>query len=259
MWFFPMLDVPSVPKAGSTAALLQDRFVAYQQHMRANFFDTHFASFDRQIMLVDVLGALYTGRTAFDDTARVIHDLSAALRYGVYNAPRAVIAGIVRGSSHMLPSILGRATQGAAQKMAQHRIQRVVFVATKADHVPAMKRDNLLGLVRNLAEAGRPRHENAGVGVTHRVAASILSTRDGLSRAEGRAVEVVEGVVLGEDRARPFFIGDVPSAKPPDSFWTERMFHLPVFKPPRIDPDGMLGIPHLNLDQVLDDVIGDLL
>jgi predicted YcjX-like family ATPase len=117
MWFFPLSAAPAVPKAGTVAALLQDRFVAYQQHMRSSFFDTHFASFDRQVMLVDVLGALYTGRTAFEDSARVIEDLSSALRYGGYNAPRALMAGIVRGSSQLLPSILGRATGGAAQRL----------------------------------------------------------------------------------------------------------------------------------------------
>ncbi len=48
--------------------------------MRADFFDTHFAAFDRQVMLVDVLGAMYAGQAAFEDTARVIGDLARALR-----------------------------------------------------------------------------------------------------------------------------------------------------------------------------------
>jgi len=43
------------------------------------------------------------------------------------------------------------------------------------------------------------------------------------------------------------------------SFWSEQLFELPVFRPPALDPTGLGGIPHLNLDQVLDDVIGDLL
>ena len=40
--------------------------------MRADFFDMRFASFDRPIMPADVLGALYAGRAAFEDTAQVI-------------------------------------------------------------------------------------------------------------------------------------------------------------------------------------------
>ncbi len=85
------------------------------------------------------------------------------------------------------------------------------------------------------------------------------STRDGTGRIGGHAVEVVEGIVLGEERMRPYFIGEVPSRVPTDNFWSERLIELPVFRPPPLDPTGLGGIPHLNLDQVLDDVIGDLL
>lgn len=58
---------------------------------------------------------------------------------------------------------------------------------------------------------------------------------------------------------RPFYIGDVPASIPPESFWSDRYIDIPVFRPPPIDPAGQTGIRHLNLDQVLDDAIGDLL
>ena len=35
------------------------------------------------------------------------------------------------------------------------RVERVAFVATKADHVPAMRRDNLRNLLRALVETTR--------------------------------------------------------------------------------------------------------
>ena len=38
MWFFPMPDAPAFPKPGSAAALLAERFAAYQQHVRSSFF-----------------------------------------------------------------------------------------------------------------------------------------------------------------------------------------------------------------------------
>ena len=76
---------------------------------------------------------------------------------------------------------------------------------------------------------------------------------------EERPLEVVHGIKLGEDRVRPYFSGDVPAGWPPESFWSDRFLELPVFRPPEIDPAGSTGIPHLNLDQVLVAVIGDLL
>ncbi len=150
MRFFP-LEVPDGPPRP------RQRFEAYQRRMRADFFDTHFASFDRQIMLVDVLGALYAGCATFEDTARVIQDLAKALHYGGNTLSRAFAAGVVRHTGHMLPSAFSRVTGAAAQRLTNRRIERVAFVATKADHVPALKRDNLLNLLRTCRPACRPR------------------------------------------------------------------------------------------------------
>ena len=256
MWFFPMAVPDDSPRPGSAAALLAARFAAYQQHMRTSFFDTHFASFDRQIMLVDVLGALSAGKAAFEDTARVIKDLARELHYGHNGTPRAIAAGLAQGVGQLLPSMFGRAIGSAAQRLANRQIEKVTFVATKADHVPALKRDNLKHLIRALAGAGEI---EAGTHVSYHVAAAILSTTDGTAKIEGRPVEVVHGIKLGEDRMRPYFNGDLPTGWPPESFWSDRFFELPVFRPPEIDPAGSTGIPHRNLDQVLDTVIGDLL
>ena len=121
-----------------------------------------------------------------------------------------------------------------------------------------MKRENLVHLLCALASPSAVQDGMAAAAASYRAAASILSTRDGTGRVGDRAVEVVE-VVLGEERPPPFFVGEVPSRVPPASFWSEQLFELPVFRPPALDPTGLGGIPHLNLDQVLDDVIGDLL
>ena len=259
MWFFPMAVPPEAPRPGTAAALLAQRFAAYQDRMRAEFFDTHFAAFDRQVVLVDVLGALHAGQAAFQDTARVIGDLSRALRFGGNALHRTLAAGVVRGAGQLVPQALGRAADAAAQGLGGRRIERVAFVATKADHVPAMKRDNLVHLLRALASPAAAGDGMSAAAASYRAAASVLSTRDGVGHIDGRTVEVVEGVVLGDVRPRPFFVGEVPSRMPPSSFWSGGLFELPVFRPPALDPLGGSGIPHLGLDQVLDDLIGDLL
>lgn len=210
-------------------------------------------------MLVDVLGALYTGRAAFEDTSRVIGDLARTLHYGRNTWSRTLAASVVRGTGQLLPTAFGRAAYNAAQRLTNRRIERVVFVATKAGHVPAMKRDNLLSLLRDLSRISVPQGSPPSAAVTHRVAAAILSTTDGIGKIGGHTVEIVNGVVLGEEQARPFFIGDVSCAMPPESYWAADFTKIPVFRPPPLDLVWQTGIPHLNLDQVLDDVIGDLL
>ena len=244
MWFYPD-DTP-----GSTLA---ERFEAYKAMVRSEFVAPYFAGFHRQVVLVDVLGALVAGQAAFEDTTRALRAIAGALRYGSTGLLPAAASLALRGLTHVVPPALGRPTRAAADRLGDPRIERVCFVATKADHVPALKRDNLRHLL--VAMAGQAVTAEA----THLVAAALASTQDGVARRDGRAVPVVNGVVMGEDRVRPFDVGEVPSALPPDSFWSDRFFELPVFRPPAIDPTGAAGMPHLGLDEVLVAAIGDLL
>jgi predicted YcjX-like family ATPase len=261
LWFFPMdIRHPLVPAAGSLTALMNDRFEAYKRDMRTNVFETHFQAFDRQVLLVDVLGPLYAGQAAFQDAARAIKDIATALRYGASQGVMAdAAAGILRGVGAVLPSSLAKAGNAAADRLGGDRIRRVVFVATKADHVPALKRDNLRHLLRDLAGAAESQQNAAGAKVSYQVAASLRSTEDDVAMLDGRPVQVVKGCVVGEDKVRSFYVGDVPVAMPPDSFWTGGFFELPRFRPPRVDPTGRDGLPHIGLDVVLEDLLGDLL
>ena len=234
MWFFP---AEGEAGPGSGAALLSERYDAYRRHMRAAFFDTHFRAFDRQVLLVDVLGALHAGRAAFEDTAEAIADLCR----GLHGAPE--------WWERLLP-------WGAGSPIA-----RVAVVATKADHVPALRRDALRHLLAALAAPALEGRDGPvrGGAVSLHVAAAVTATRDAKARLGGRDVEVVEGVVLGEDRARPYFVGDVPPGWPPDGFWGGEYFELPTFRPPRIAVGQGAGVPHLGLDEILVALLGDRL
>ena len=240
MWFFPLPCEDAAVQPGSIAHLLRERFDAYRREVRASFFDTHFRAFNRQIMLVDVLDALYAGRTAFEDTARAVHDLAAGLRGG-------------RGFWTAL------ASAALPGPLKPRPMERVAFVATKADRVPQQSRANLQRLLEALAEPAATSWEQARATVSYHVAAAISATQDGTAVIDGRTVDVVEGRIPGESRVRPFYVGEIPAEIPPPAFWTAPYFEMPVFQPPKIDASGTAGIRHLGLDAVLDAVIGDLL
>ena len=166
MRFFP-IQVPSgaSPSQGTLAGLLEECFEEYKRDMRANFFDQHFCAFDRQVMLVDVLGALYAGKTAFDDTARAIHEIEKALCYGRSPGVIRMVTDFVRTAT------FGQANGSSARAQAARHIERVAIVATMADHVPALRRDNLRNLVRSLAEPAHAHQAGAGAAVSYHVAA----------------------------------------------------------------------------------------
>jgi predicted YcjX-like family ATPase len=220
MWFFPLEGMPDYPLRGTAAALLEERFDAYKADMRRRFFEAHFARFGRQIVLVDVLGALHGGREAFRDTEQALALIAGSLSYG--------------GRS------FGHPRQG--------RIERVAFVATKADHVPAGARDNLCHLLRDLVgDASAPIGPRP---VSFHTAASVLSTTDTTVEHEGLVKDVVRGTVVGGG-AKLFDPGSVPVSRPRDGFWNKRRFVMPVFEPRRPLDDGRQGIEHLGLDEVL--------
>ncbi len=265
LWFFPLENAQDYPVAGTVDALMRDRFETYKTDMKTNFFDTHFTKFDRQILLVDILGALYAGKESFEDTEKAIGDIVNSLHYGTNVLPRPLqdmSAAAIRVGGHLLRAkyfISSKSIDEAALSAETRRIERLAIVATKSDHVPAMRRENLKNLVRDLANTERMQQTLTGMPVTYHAASAVHSTTDGIAHVDGRPVEVVMGIPLGEERARPFYPGDVPSGRPPLSFWSDRYFELPVFAPPRLDPTGEMGIPHLCMDEVLLSLLRDVL
>jgi len=240
MWFFPFDAGTGSVRADTLPALLAQRFEAYKADMRKRFVEPFFSRFDRQVVLVDVLGALRAGAEAAHDTQRAVEQVSRALR-GLY------------GSSWRP----GRP------------FKRVVFVATKADHVPEERRGALRDLLMRLCVGAEASVSRVSSAVDFRVAASINCTRSGRHTvaASGdrvvadRDLPVVIGIPLGEDHERPWYCGEVPSDLPSreSDFWSKPLLHLPTFRPPAFDALAREGIPHLGLDDLLAELIGDAL
>jgi predicted YcjX-like family ATPase len=228
LWFFPL---PAGARGSALGALLARRHEAYLRDQRDRFLDPVFRRFDRQVVLVDVLGALHAGREAFDDTAEALAAISATLRYG-------------RGWLDLLT--------GAG-------IARVAFAATKADHVPEVSRDSLASLLSDLVDTPRRRAEIAGAGVSVHTVAAIRCTQEAIARHEGRPSPAVRGILLENGRWATVDPGFVPARRPPESFWNAHYFQMPVFRPPGLDRHGMGGVPHLGLDTLLSALIGDAL
>jgi uncharacterized protein len=227
MWFFPLPH----PEGGGLAELCARRYDAYLADQRAAFFDPFFRRFDRQAVLVDVLGALHAGQEAFDDTAEALAEIASALRYG--------------GS--WLDWLTG---QG---------VRRAAFVATKADHVPTRQREALVSLLGDLTAAPRERALAAGAETGVHALAAIRCTEDDVATLEGRPIGAVRGVLMDTGRSARVYPGEVPLRRPDAEFWRHGLFEMPTFQPPRLDPHGAAGVPHLGLDTLLAWLIGDLL
>ncbi len=233
LWFCPMpFAVGARVRPGSMAALMEARFEAYKRTVVQPFFALLARGVDRQIVLVDVLRALNAGEEAFADHRLALETILGAFRFGRRNLLRLLFGA---------------------------RIDRVLFAATKADHVPALQRDHLEALMANLVAVPSSHAEQARARVTATALASIRCTEDGTDVIDGRKVDVVIGLPQGSQRRIRFFPGIVPVVPPPEGFWGERFTEFPVFQPPRIETAAGDGIPHINLDKALDFLLGDAL
>jgi predicted YcjX-like family ATPase len=233
LWFCPMpLPIGARARAGSLAAIMEARFEAYKRAVVQPFFTQLARNVDRQIVLVDVLRALNAGEEAFTDQRLALETILEAFRFG-RRSPLRLLFGA--------------------------RIDRVLFAATKADHVPALQRDHLEALIANLVALPTLRAGQARARVAATALASIRCTEDATDVIDGRKVDVVIGLPQGGHRRIRFFPGIVPVTPPPTGFWGERFTEFPIFQPPRIAGAGGDGVPHINLDKALEFLLGDAL
>ena len=210
---------------------MAERHRAYVEAQRRDFLEPYFRRFERQAVLVDVLGALHAGQAAFEDTAEALAAIADALRYG----------------------------GGWLDWLTGAGVDRVAFVATKADHVPARQRDALAALLGHLVAAPQGRVTSAGVTTSVHALASIRCTEDDVATLEGRPVAAVRGVLLSNGRSAKVYPGEIPLRPPEAGFWDHGFFEMPEFQPPRLDAAGGAGVPHLGLDALLAALIGDVL
>jgi predicted YcjX-like family ATPase len=235
LWFAPLdlADGVETFAPHSLGALMAERFEVYKREAVSPFYEQHFRHYTRQIVLVDVLRALLAGRDAFDDTRRALDAILDSFRYGHGGA-------------------LSRLLFGA-------HIDRVLFAATKADHVPDIQRDHLAALLRNMAAfpALEMKSSNAQLDVT--ALAAVISTAEDTQEIDGQRVQVVVGRPVGARTQSKFFVGNVPIRPPRPDAWGQPFLNVPVFEPPAIDPSPIEGIPHINLDMALEFLLGDRL
>jgi uncharacterized protein len=235
LWFAPLDFGEDVHLLAphSLGALMAERFETYKREVVSAFYENHFRHYSRQIVLVDVVRALLAGREAFEDTRRALGVIIDSFRYG---------------HGGILSKLL----------LGPH-IDKALFAATKADHVPDIQRDHLAALLRNMTAlpAIDMRSSNAQLDVT--AIASVISTAEDSQMIDGQRVQVVVGRPVGAKTQSKFFVGNVPIRPPRPDAWGSPFLNVPVFEPPTIDPSPIDGIPHINLDVALQFLLGDRL
>jgi predicted YcjX-like family ATPase len=254
---FAPLDVPAdgIAPEGSLWAMMVRRYEAYKDVVVRPFFRDHFARLDRQIVLVDALAAFNSGPEA-------LHDLEAALS-GILDCFR-----------------IGRST--ILSTLFRPRIDRILFAATKADHLHHLSHDRLEAVLRRAVAKAAARAEATGAEIDVVALAAVRATREAtVSRGRDRLPSILGTPAPGESANGEIFDGttevatfpgDLP-ADPESLFNGEAFrglssteaeksdFRFLRFRPPLLERDGSgePALPHIRLDRALQFLIGDRL
>ena len=255
---FAPLDIAADARAkrGSLHAMMARRYEAYRNTVVRPFFRDHFARLDRQIVLVDLLQALNAGPSAVFDLETALADILSAFR---------------PGRNSWLSRILAR------------RVDRIVFAATKADHLHHANHDRLEVLLGHIAGRAIKQADFAGAATDVVALASVRATREATVTRGGEALDCIVGVPeKGQKVGREtydgktevaLFPGDLPDdpravlADPEHAFSAPEgiseaeweAFRFLRFRPPLLDgaPDAIL--PHIRLDRALEFLLADRL
>jgi predicted YcjX-like family ATPase len=255
---FAPLELPPDRQApeGSLWAMMVRRYEAYKDIVVRPFFRDHFARLDRQVVLVDALAAFNSGPEA-------LRDLEAALQ-GILDCFR-----------------IGRST--FISSLFRPRIDRILFAATKADHLHHQSHDRLEAVLRRAVGRAVARAESTGAEIDVVALAAVRATseamvargRDKLPSILGTPApgEIADGEAFDGNTEVATFPGDLP-ADAEDLFQgngafqglssaaaEKSDFRFLRFRPPLLQRDGSEepSLPHIRLDRALQFLIGDKL
>lgn len=259
--FAPLDIAADAPPArtGTMRAMMERRYEAYKTHVIRPFFRNHFARLDRQIVLVDVLQALNAGPHAMLDLEIALSEVLSAFR---------------PGRRSWLSSVLSR------------RIDRILFAATKADHVHRTDHDRLEAITHRLVGRAADRARFKGAEVDVLALAAVRATREASVRHKGQKLPAILGTPLPGEKIDGetydgnteivMFPGDLPEnpnmlfedieSLSQDTGQTPRQtdpsLQFMRFRPPKLDTtaEGLtLSLPHIRLDRALEFLLGDRL
>lgn len=255
---FAPLDVPAGESAPARSlwAMMQRRYDSYCSAIVRPFYRDHFARLDRQIVLVDALATLNAGPEALQDLQAALSAIQESFRVG----NRSILSSIIKP-----------------------RIDRILFAATKADHLHHLNHDRLEAIVKMIVERATARSQSAGASIDVVAIAAVRATREARVRRGAEELPSIIGTpIAGEKVGDEVFDGNTEVATFPGDLPADpaRFFEAGAsfrglstnglrdtdyrflrFRPPlltRIDGREPT-LPHIRLDRALQFLIGDRL
>ncbi len=217
------------------------RYEAYKNQVVKPFFRDHFARIDRQVVLVDALGAVHAGPRAVEDLRRAMAEILSAFRPG--------------RNAFLSRLLLGK------------RVEKILFAATKADHLHHGQHGSLTAIMEALVRDARARADYSGAETAAMSIAALRATVEETLEHGGERLDCVRGTLLADGRRAAFYPGALPSdpqrllapAREGAERWLDADYQVMSFAPAALSLKPGEGPPHIRLDKAAQFLIGDRL
>ncbi|WP_236045170.1 MULTISPECIES: YcjX family GTP-binding protein [Pseudooceanicola] len=236
--FVPLLPEPHAPRRGLWREM-ERRYDAYKSRVVKPFFSRHFSRIDRQVVLVDALSAIHAGPQAVEDLNRGLEGILAAFRPG--------------RNAWLSRLLLGK------------RVERILFAATKADHLHHAQHPRLTAILEALVAQAASRADFAGADTRAMALASLRTTVEETRRHGTLDLDCVRGR-LADGRQAALYPGELPEDPTritrghlSGERWLDGDYQLMNFAPAVISLKPGEGPPHIRLDKAAQFLIGDKL
>lgn len=252
--FFPFPDLEKLDgnkyqnaPDDSFIGMLRSRYLEYKEQVVRKFYREHFLSFDRQIVLADCLTPLNKGKDSFADLELAMSMVLESYNYG---------------------------KSGLFSRLFSPKIDKLLFGATKADHVTPEQHPAMVALLNQLIHQNKHHLNYEAVQVKTLAIASVKATKSGITKHKGVDMPVIQGNSLisadvsasnvgGSEQTRStsgekitVFPGAVPNKLPKDDYWQTKPFNFISFAP-LDDLSKHQSLPHVRMDQVLQFLLAD--
>jgi predicted YcjX-like family ATPase len=144
------------------------------------------------------------------------------------------------------------------------RVERILFAATKADHLHHSQHTRLTQIIAALMREAKDRADFAGAETAAMSIAALRATVEETVRHNGDTLDCVRGrLITGQEAA--FYPGELPdtpgqllaTAREGATAWLDADYEIMSFAPARLSLKPGEGPPHIRLDRAAEFLIGD--
>lgn len=236
---FCPLPGPRAPRR-SLGRAFERRFESYKSNVVTPFFRDHFTRIDRQVVLVDALGAIHAGPQAIADLRTALAEILTCFKTG-----RNGLLSFLTGTS----------------------VERILFAATKADHLHHEQHPALTRFMEALLREARDSATYRGADTAAMAIAALRATEEEKRSHAGATLAMVKGILAETGKPALMYPGDLPEdparlLKPASegaTAWLDGDYSVMSFLPAEAVLKPGEGPPHIRLDRAAEFLLGDRL